>query len=295
MSNTLEKTIECSECGNEVDPEETYGTDDTPICYDCYRDSLTDCQICEEGVEEEEVSEFIVVKTEFSETGNRLPGIYRIKSRPFMTCSIIGSGWLHGGDILFIDRLPRRDSKFKISGNICCRCADPYKPIDSRIYGASKRWDVLRRRERRRVVAVVAAHPEMLLDLETDTADADLHRWCPIPVFAPTYRPRLFLEHRGVKIYWNGEWANWLSLRPEPSKRNATYRMARTVFSPRGLKTWEPIKLEPDRMKDQWGKYYDSGYRYGHEYDFVDAAKAACRRAIDLGLVTQTTAPDDAR
>lgn len=129
------KTATCSECGNEDDFENGVGDAESFLCYDCYRESLTDCALCQEGVEEEQVSPYIVVKTEFAETGNRLPGIYRIRRKPFMTSCMIGSGWIHGRDILFIDRLPRADACFEISGNICVQCAEDhaYRLTDRRV------------------------------------------------------------------------------------------------------------------------------------------------------------------
>lgn len=292
------KTVECSECGNRVDYEESVGEKGSYRCNECWRESLIECQVCGEEFEEDQISSFILVKTEFAQTGDRLPGIYRIRHRPFMTSCMIGSDWLHGNDILFVDRLPEPDVKFEISGNICCGCAEKngYVAIDKNTYGDADDSNVLRKRERRRVQSVLSDHPDMLLDLDTDAVDEDLHRWCPIPVFAPTYRPQVFLEHNGVRIYWTGgKWANWLTLRPEPSQRNCSCFMPRTTFAPSGLKTWEGINLSPDREKDRWGSYYDSGYRYGHEYDYIEAAREACRRAIDLGIITQTQAPADAR
>jgi hypothetical protein len=67
------------------------------------------------------------------------------------------------------------------------------------------------------------------------------------------------------------------------------------VFAPTGLKTWQDVPLDPNRMKDHNGDYYDEGYRYGYEPDYIAAAKDACRRAIDAGLITRGHAPEDAQ
>lgn len=288
----------CTECGNESDFENGIGENESFRCYDCYRASLTDCMLCEEGVEEDQVSPYIVVKTEFAETGGRLPGIYRIRQRPFMTSAMIGGGWIHGGDVLFIDRLPKADAFFEISGNICFGCAEKhgYPSADSRVYGRTKDTEILRRKERRHVQGVVAEHPEMLRDLETDAVDEDFQRWCPLPVFAPTYHELLFLDHHGVRVFWTGgRSVTWLTIRPEPRFRNTSCFPGGIIFAPTGLKTWEPIKLDPNRSKDRHGKYFDDGYRYGSEHDFIEAARQACIRAIDKGLITTTHAPEDAR
>lgn len=67
------------------------------------------------------------------------------------------------------------------------------------------------------------------------------------------------------------------------------------VFAPTGLATWQDVPLDPNRTKDHNGDYYDEGYRYGYEIDFITAAKDACRRAIDAGLITRGRAPEDAQ
>ena len=291
MKTTATKAT-CSSCGDDLTEDDGISGE----CYECYRESLTDCMLCEESVEEGEVSPYIVVKTEFAKTGDRLPGIYRIVSRPFMTSCLIGAGWLHGDDLLFIDRLPGPDDSYEISGHICNGCAKRrgYQRINSRAYGKAKGHKALSSLERQRVMAVLKKHPEMLLDLDTDTIDEDLQRWVPIDISLPSYRPLLFLEHKSVRIYWTHKgWATWLTLRPEPSFRGK-YTPG-LVFTATGLKTWEGIPLDPNRAKDRWGSYYDTGYRYGHEHDFIHAARAACIRAIDQGLITPTHAPEDAR
>lgn len=292
------RKVTCTQCGEKVDHEESVGEKGSYLCESCYRESLTDCQLCEEGVEETEVSRYILVKTEFAETGNRLPGIYRIRQRPFMTTGLIGSSWLHGNDILFINYLPKSDHTYEISGNICNGCAENhgYPELDRRNYGLTEDRATLISRERRRVMEAIEERPEILIDLETDSLNEDLHRWVPLPVFAPTFRERLFLAYKDVRIYWTcGRWATWLSLRPEPSYRNTSCMPSGVIFAPSGLKTWEPIPLRPDRKKDPLGHYYDTGYRYGNEYDYIEAAKGACIRAIDQGLITSTHAPENAR
>ena len=289
---TTETKIECSSCGNEVEDDDLVGDE----CYDCYKDSLTDCQICGEGFEDSEISPFILVKTEFAETGNRIPGIYRVRRRPFMTSGLIGSSWLHGDDLLFIDQLPEPDAHWDISGNICNECSqkNEYARIDQETYGQNDSTKRLSELEQKRVLEVVSAHPKMLRDLETDELDEDLQRWCQMPSDLPTYHPRLFCEHQGVCIYWTSErYANWLTLRPEPSFRGRYD--AGLVFAPTGLSTWEKIPLDPNRAKDRCGNYYDTGYRYGHEHDYLEAARSACIRAIEQGLITKTHAPEDAR
>jgi hypothetical protein len=115
----------------------------------------------------------------------------------------------------------------------------------------------------------------------------------------PRSRSRLFLEHKGIRIYYTHtprkkgtNYATWLSMRAD-TKRNC-YKPG-IVFAPTGLKTWLGVPLDQNRMKDHNGHYYDDGYRYGHEADYVEAAKAACRRAIDAGMITKGHAPEDAQ
>lgn len=302
------ETIICHQCGMETPFDESLGAeigDDgkwQDVCRECYDEIVEACQICgRDDVMPSNVSEFIVVKTELADTASRLPGIYKIKHRPFLSIPMIGSGSLHASDVVFVDRLPRRDSKFEISGHTCNECAKPYASKFEAVYGKVRparnfRRDPMEERERIHAAATVADNPDMLRDLEIDTADEDLQRWCPLPVFATTYHEQLFLEHKGVRVYWTSRGsANWLTMRPEPSFRNTSYWPPGIVFAPSGLKTWEDIQLDPDRRKDQWGAYYDTGYRYGHEHDYLNAARAACIRAIDQGLITTRHAPEDAR
>lgn len=308
-----EKPYECPCCGNETPYEENYWVEgyDSGVCRECHDDEVDTCQLCgDDDVQKSQVSRYIVVKTELADTDRRLPGIYRVKHYPFLSIPIIGGGSMHGSDVLFIDRLPRPDREFEISGHICAKCAAPYEVADKEFYGRvearvaackqSWKYNWLWHRERERVSRSVAAHPEMLRDLEEDYqySLSELRKLWGFSVFAPTWNEYVFLEHSGVKIYWTDEerdWANWLTMRPEPRYRSHSCHPPGIVFAPRGLATWEKIPLRPDRSKDAHGHYYDTGYRYGNEQDFITAAEAACRRAIDAGIITRGRAPEDAR
>ena len=115
-------------------------------------------------------------------------------------------------------------------------------------------------------------------------------------------RSRLFLEHKGVRIYWTHtprkrgkNYATWLSMRADTKTVGHWGHGPGIVFAPTGLKTWQDVPLDPNRRKDHNGHYYDGGYRYGYEPDYIAAAKDACIRAIDEGLITRGHAPEDAQ
>lgn len=291
---------ECESCHADLDTEEIENPhedeDGDVICDNCYRDSLVDCQICEDGHEANDMSQFILVKAELAETGNRIPGVYTRTDRTTMMHCMLGSTELLGGNILFIEQLPWRDDVIEISGEICKQCAEKrcYNVLKNAAYGLETNGQKLAELEKKRVLEVVTQSPEILQDLDTDTLDEKILRWCDLPSDKPTYWPLIFLDYKGVKIYSTiKNNSTWLTIRPEPSFRGK-YTPG-LVFTATGLSTWEPIKLDPNRTKDPGGNYYDTGYRYGHESDQMEACREACRKAIDLGLITQKEAPKNAR
>lgn len=272
------KTVACWKCGERIDREDSYPleTDSRKwvnACEECYRDSLTDCTLCEDGVEGSRVSDFILVKAEFGVTGDRPPGIYRTLDRPFYTAGLIGSGWLTGYQILFVDRLPKADEEWEISGHICTDCAKPYEAKLEAAYGPTlpktfdgSRWEI----EKAHTRNVILANPDMLRDLECDAND---HDWLDIKKLydlpdLPTFHEWLFVEHKGVKVFRTIKgWASWLTLRPEPTYRNS-HKQTMLLFAPSGLPTYED----------------DGVYHYGKSDKLP---MAAVKAAIDAGILTQ--------
>jgi hypothetical protein len=131
------ETLTCKSCGNDVDYDDSLYLDGTgDVCRDCYDDEVETCQICgDQDVVPKQVSEFILCKAELSTTADRPPGIYRVLSYPFLTCSMLGGGSMHYYDVLFIDKLPKAEEGYEISGKICKSCAKAYHDKQREAYG----------------------------------------------------------------------------------------------------------------------------------------------------------------
>jgi len=300
MSETTE-TIECGQCGCEVDLEESYSAkvgekgNWQDVCQDCYREIVETCQLCgEEDVMPSDVSEFILIKAEFSRTASRPPGIYRVLNYPFMSCGMLGGGHLCSYDILFIDKLPKFDEHYEISGHICKKCSHPYAETQRKVYGHrslkklrewdKKGWELQRAHTR----ATILANPDMLRDLECDPTDEDaaghhisyanardwhdLKELYDLPDGLPTYHEWVFVEHKGVKVYYAGykSASSWMTLHPEPRFRTNGHGLG--AFACSDLPTY-------------------ARHHLGREYDYYGArelaAKPAVIDAINLGAITQ--------
>lgn len=295
-------TIECASCGCTIeDPDsggaywhEDYQSD---ICAEClYRETNT-CQLCgEDSIMPSDTSAFIVVKHELARTCDRPPGIYRILSHPFLSIPLVGSGSLHATDVCFVDRLPKKDREFEISGHICTGCAKPYRdlwrrhyqyaPKNRRGWGIHSLWDVERRRTRR----ILQRHPEMLRDLECHHFDRWDHR-CPdvtdleniysIKIRAKTHHDWLLLEHKGVKIYGcsspRPDLTHWLLLSPDPKYRYLIVpaNQWNLVLTATSLPTY------PELAEEESLAFED------HHTKNIKC-RAAILAAIDEGLLTQS-------
>lgn len=302
--------IPCEECGTELDEDddETYGTDKHgTLCRECYDEYVETCQLCgNDDVYPANVSEFIVVKNELA--GRAMcPGIYLVLARPFIFGSMLGGGSIQESYVLFVDKLPKPDKHYEISGYICKGCAKPYtktlreayaghtaKWLDANRWGRPKKgrkntWDL----ETERMRAVILANPDMLRDLECDTIDedsegnhlcyADASAWkelkerCKLPDGIPTYHELVFVEHKGVKIYYCSDWqaedstqTGWLTWHPEPRFRNNGH--GKDCFSASSLPQY--IRRDEDTPS-----YYD--------YEQKKRERAAVIAAIDAGMLTQ--------
>lgn len=272
------KTVACWNCGERIDRDDSYvmETDSRKYvnaCEECYRDSQTDCTLCMEAVDGSEVSEFILVKAEFGVTGKRPPGIYKTYGGAFYVSPLIGAGWLTNYQVLFVDRLPRADDEWEISGHICAGCAKPYKTKCNEMYGPNlpkmfdpSRWEI----EKTYTRNVIVANPDMLRDLECDADDSDwtdIKKLYDLPEL-PTFHEWLFVEHKAVKVFRTSKFSSsWLTLRPEPLFRNS-HKQTPLIFAPSGLPTYKS----------------DGTYNYGRNDRLVMAAITA---AIDVGVLTK--------
>lgn len=300
------ETLECKCCGNEVDYEETYHLDGTgDVCRECYDQEIETCQLCgDTDVQEKQISDFILCKAELSTTAKRPPGIYRVLSYPFMTSSMLGGGWIHGYDVLFIDKLPKADEHYEISGKICTNCAAPYEAKRKQAYGRrplakfrfdKKGWEA----ERAHTRATILANPDILRDLECDADEwGDLQELYDLPEL-PTYHEWVFLEHRGVKVYYAGYKSSdsWMTLRPEPRFRTNGHGM--DAFAISGLPNWKKHHDAHEtaaahslqrtfRNIDKPPRSLAEHKRWLSPYDTDRAiAKAVTIEAIELGYITQ--------
>lgn len=307
----MKKKNTCDSCGTECDRESeglwAEGYDN--VCRECYDEIVKTCQLCDsDDVMPSDVSEYILVKTEFAPSHPaKPPGIYRILSRPFMMSCIIGTDSLFSNDVLFIDKLPKRDSEYEISGHICKECAKPYMSVYMNAYryrpdlepimadysgckDRTERWHALLQYtrqgwiiQREHTRKVIMDNREMLRDLECDADDSDwtdLQELYELPKL-PTYHEWLFLEHKGVRVFRRYDHDSaWLTLRPEPLYRNQYYRDNDCViFDASDLPTW------PRQVYQSWS------YSYGH--DDPDRSRQAVIDAIEHGIITPTKITKD--
>lgn len=291
------ETIECEQCGCEIDEDHgCYSTDKhSYVCDECYRDYVKTCQLCDnEDVMPPDVSEFILVKNELAGR-SQPPGIYLILSRPFILGCMIGSDSLLENDVLFVDRLPKPDAQYEISGNICKKCARRYQRIfrtaykgrtAKRLHYAKDKWQI----EGQRMRNVILRHKEMLRDLECDIRDRDadghhlsyadagswkeLKKRCNLPDGIHTYHERVFVEHQGVKIYYcgysDGRDAGWLTWHPEPRFRHNGH--GPDCFSATSLSTYRESKAADASYSDYRQKQWE---------------RAAVIKAIEQGILKQ--------
>jgi len=284
-------SMECGNCGCDVNEEETCWVDSQDVCDECYNSLTNECQLCHERFEDRDTSRFILVKAELGITDRRPPGIYWVASRPFLSVPTIGGGSLHGSDVVFVDNLPESDRAYEISGHICKGCANRkrYESKLRHVYGKRKlksydpeRWIKERKYTRR----VILANPNMLRDLECDTTHegkdgiylcyANANDWIDIKKLyrlpdLPTYHEWLFVEHQGVRVYktCSSYDACWLSVSPEPRFRSGAGCLFPQTFAASSLPTHVP---------------YDSRRNFYHGYD---DAMTAVKLAIEQGLLRQ--------
>ncbi len=286
--------LTCGNCGCDVDEDETVWIDSQEVCDECYYELTSECQLCRERYEDRYISRFILVKAELGSTDRRPPGIYWVASRPFLSVPLIGSGSLHGSDVVFVDKLPEFDRAYEISGYICKGCAKRrrYESNLRHVYGKRKlksydpeRWIKERRYTRR----VILANPNMLRDLECDTTHEDendrhlsyanANDWNDIKKLyglpdLPTFHEWLFVEHQGVRVYktcfsYGSCDPGWLSISPEPRFRSGAGCLFPQTFAASSLPTHVP---------------YDSQRSFYYGYD--DAMKAV-KLAIEQGFLKQ--------
>ena len=311
MTEEMETKSECAHCGCELDLDsEGMGIWDKDgnsedVCSQCYDEHVLTCQICGEQVMPHEAGSCIVVKLELGECAHpcSLPGIYRVRRRPFLSVPIVGSPSLHPDSLLFVDVLPKPDDDFEISGHTCRQCAKRYDAIywqayakafaDAKLkrraqrssYRLKRGWWPVEAAQRRRITEAFTKHPERLMDLECELDElADDYGHVILPR-AKTYHDYVALQHRGVTIYKSylsehERYSGWLLLRPEPRFRRMSqgsfYHDGKNLdgsvmFSAGSLPTWQQPKDWP----------------YHSNYDSEQSAKRAIIDAIDQGLLRQ--------
>lgn len=291
-----EETVECEECGTtlRIDHDSIDSTDKHEnLCRECFHEYVDTCQLCGDAeVYPSAVSKFIVVKTELARE-NMPPGIYMVLTRPFLLIPLIGGGSITDYAVLFIDKLPKTDRHFEISGHICAECAKPYEAtfhaaygglsaeaIDKRVFAKSKpqvpgKYDL----ESARMREVILANPDMLRDL--DEGPKYRYRWdtirkrCGLTDDMPTYHEYIFVEHKGVRIYYS-----WV---PEPEPYRAAYGV--------GWLTWQPYNRSNGHRDcfcpSGLPTYVPSGKDSYYDYERTERERAACIAAIDAGILTQ--------
>lgn len=205
-----EEQVMCDCCGGEVYDNDGYWHEafKDDLCNECFYKETNHCQICGEDAMPSHTSEFIVVKVELANTADRVPGIYRIMGRPFLSIPLVGSGSINEKEILFIDKLPKGDGHYDISGHICKECAEPYEKIYRQVYkpipeivalikrerhfcgcrGDQAKWEAFLTSpfshgtldligwniERHHTLNTIKANPDMLRDLECDKREIEI-------------------------------------------------------------------------------------------------------------------------
>lgn len=307
---TIMSNRKCGSCGNQIGQDEGYWAEGykRDVCNECFYDIVKTCQLCgKDDVMPSEVSHFILCKAELSQTCrvSRPPGIFRVIRYPFLTIPMIGGGSMDGNDVLFVDKLPKFDRNYEISGHICTACSKPYAEKCASVYGVkpqrytSKGWSKeLWATEREHTRSTILANPDMLRDLECDSYKFDPrtrkpieHAWTDrwdelreaylLPNDLPTFHEWVVLDYKGVKVYGTGDYENsgagWLVLKPEPHYRRYAYcgghRDPGVLFCASSLPTFK-------RHKDD-GKYHD--HYYWNKIQSIPAIK----KAIALGLIRQ--------
>jgi hypothetical protein len=278
----------CASCGNPLSRDEGYWAEGyrRDVCQECYHDIVSTCQLCgDPDVMPSDVSDFILVKTELAFGACRPPGIYRIRSRPFLSIPTVGAGHLHAHDVVFIDKLPKSDALYEISGHICNTCAKHYAQCSCLVYGETlpsaftrDGWTM----EREHTRSVIMKNPDMLRDLECEKDGNrrwDEFRECfLLPRDLPTWNEWVLFRYRGVTVYKidqedrHGE--NWVTLRPEPRYRGCWRREPGVLICASGLPTWPKQREEPGR--------YSSPYDWARQHSIP-----ALKRAIRQGILTQ--------
>jgi len=302
-------SIECASCGGTIDDPESgdaywHEDYDGDVCADCYDAKTHTCQLCgDTDVMPSALSGFIVVKRELAPP-SRPPGIFRILNQPFLSIPLIGSSHMHATDVCWIDRLPKRDCDFDVSGHICKTCAPryeriwkkhfQYEPKQSRGWWSAYHWHIEKRRTRKALMA----HPDILRDLETP------HFWNPsdhhrvsdirrleeiysIRIRARTWHEWLVFRHKGVSIYGcyspRCDLDSWLLLTPDPRYRCLSHRaeVPHLVLVASCLPTYPETPPKPGET-----------YYFESHYEKLVNSKKAIIDAIDHGLLTQNGAFD---
>lgn len=297
---------ECAICGCDIDESDAcYLNGEGDCCPSCFNEHSHTCQLCEEdGLGEDDLSPFILVKTELANCMSRarFPGIYRrINRGAFMSVPMIGSPTVWAYEVAFVATLPKGDDHYDISGHICKACAPRYERIYKRVYeyapqprpvpffSVDSHWPLEKKHTRRAVLRDRRA----LRNLETHIdptwrhcRTSDLLSLYGLPRNLKTWSDWIALSYKSVTIYslhrrTGDDLEGWLTLSPHPSYRNWGWWSRKLnehlIFCASGLPTYPQKQREPD----------DTEWRYESRYEKAVKSRQAIIAAIDAGLLRQ--------
>jgi hypothetical protein len=295
--------MKCYNCGTSITLDDSLGAEVVirkgnpvwkDVCCECYDEIVHTCQICgADDVMPSAVSDFILVKWELGRTADRPPGVYQVVRRPFLSIPLVGGGSMDHGSVLFVDRLPKPDCAYDISGHICKECATPYRKLRQQAYGRkdmSAYWKPgIWRLQCEWTRVTILNFPDMLRDIECDKTQDwsdwhDLKKLFCLPDELPTYHECVVVNYRGVKVYSTSHYGDrygdgWLVLRPEPRYRHGT-RCDQVIDLEKtgGLFNASSLPTFPKMPED--GQYH-SFYDWEKQHSIP-----AIRKAIKRGLIT---------
>lgn len=144
---TKEKII-CARCGEEIMPGFECGTEERPLCEECYYDMTDICPVCEEhftplygediGLSRtQEGEEYFFITKATAKVTSKPVGLYHVLQRPFFfaTCVTGFEGFIEGAieqvstlDIeAYLDRQYPRIRHTVATKILCPECAEKYK------------------------------------------------------------------------------------------------------------------------------------------------------------------------
>lgn len=142
------KKLICARCGDEITPGFECGTDERPLCEECYQDMTNICPVCEEhftplDVEDiglsrmREGEEYFFITRRTAKITRKPVGLYHVLQRPFFYGDCVSGfdGFIEGTveqvstlDIEnYLDRQHPRIRHTVATEILCPECAEKYK------------------------------------------------------------------------------------------------------------------------------------------------------------------------